>query len=85
MSPYSWLTMSGLSRDDRDGARATGRRGVAERSAESALETLQNSSVGVIIADIAMPRIDGYELMRGLRASGNRIPSIAVTAFARSG
>ena len=53
-------------------------------SAESALETLQNSSVCVIIADIAMPRIDGYELMRRLRASGSRIPSIAVTAFARS-
>jgi len=52
-------------------------------SAESALETLQNSSVRVIIADIAMPRIDGYELMRRLRASGSRIPSIAVTAFAR--
>jgi CheY-like chemotaxis protein len=53
-------------------------------SAESALEMLQNSSVRVIIADIAMPCIDGYELMRRLRASGSRIPSIAVTAFARS-
>ena len=53
-------------------------------SAESALETLQNSSVRVMIADIAMPRIDGYELMRRVRASGSRIASIAVTAFARS-
>ena len=53
-------------------------------SAESALETLRNRSVHVIIADIAMPTIDGYELMRRLRASGSRIPSIAVTAFARS-
>jgi PAS domain S-box-containing protein len=53
-------------------------------SAESALDTLQNRSVRVIIADIAMPRIDGYELMRRVRASGSRVPSLAVTAFARS-
>ena len=43
-------------------------------SAESALETLH----------IAMPKIDGYELIRRVRASGSRIASIAVTAFARS-
>ena len=53
-------------------------------SAESALAALQDTRVAVIIADIAMPGIDGYELMRRIRASGNRIPSIAVTAFARS-
>jgi PAS domain S-box-containing protein len=53
-------------------------------SAESALETLGKHSVQLIIADIAMPRIDGCELMRRIRASGSRIPSIAVTAFARS-
>jgi PAS domain S-box-containing protein len=53
-------------------------------SAESALETLQNTSVHVIIADVAMPRVDGHELMRRVRASGSGIPSIAVTAFARS-
>ena len=53
-------------------------------SAEAALETLAAHTFQLIIADIAMPRIDGYELMRRIRASGNRIPSIAVTAFARS-
>jgi len=53
-------------------------------SAESALRILGRHLVHVIVADIAMPEIDGYEFMRRIRAAGNRIPSIAVTAFARS-
>jgi PAS domain S-box-containing protein len=53
-------------------------------SAESALKALQSQPVRVIVADIAMPRIDGYELMRRVRAGGNRVPAVAVTAFARS-
>jgi CheY-like chemotaxis protein len=31
-----------------------------------------------------MPNVDGYELMRRLRAAGDQTPAIAVTAFARS-
>jgi PAS domain S-box-containing protein len=53
-------------------------------SAESALKVLETQRVRVIVADIAMPRIDGHELMRRVRASGNGIPAVAVTAFARS-
>jgi PAS domain S-box-containing protein len=52
-------------------------------SAESALSFLESTSVDLVIADIAMPRVDGYELLRRLRADGNRTPAIAVTAFAR--
>jgi CheY-like chemotaxis protein len=53
-------------------------------SAESALKVLQTQPVRVIVADIAMPDIDGYELIRRIRAGGNRVPAVAVTAFARS-
>jgi PAS domain S-box-containing protein len=53
-------------------------------SAESALKALQTERVCVIVADIAMPRIDGHELMRRVRAGGNGVPAVAVTAFARS-
>jgi CheY-like chemotaxis protein len=53
-------------------------------SAESALKALQTQPVRVIVADIAMPRMDGYEFMRRVRAGGNRVPAVAVTAFARS-
>jgi CheY-like chemotaxis protein len=41
----------------------------------------------VLISDIGMPRVDGYELMRRVRRSSSGrlrdIPSIALTAFAR--
>jgi CheY-like chemotaxis protein len=53
-------------------------------SAEAALDMLGSQPVDLLIADIAMPRIDGYELMRRARALGCRVPAIAVTAFAQS-
>jgi CheY-like chemotaxis protein len=37
----------------------------------------------VLIADIAMPDIDGYALIEQLRARGFEAPAIAVTAYAR--
>lgn len=52
-------------------------------SATAALEYLATHAVSVLIADIAMPQLDGYELMRRLRADGRQIAAIAVTAFAR--
>jgi PAS domain S-box-containing protein len=61
-----------------------GARVVQSDSAESALEALSSRPVDLVIADIAMPRVDGYELMRRLRAAGNQTPALAVTAFARS-
>jgi CheY-like chemotaxis protein len=53
-------------------------------SAEAALGVLGTKPVDLLIADIAMPRMDGYELMRQARASGCAVPAVAVTAFARS-
>jgi CheY-like chemotaxis protein len=42
----------------------------------------------VLIADIGMPRMDGFELIARIRASGEaairEIPAAAPTAFARS-
>ena len=52
-------------------------------SAERALTFLAERSVHLLIADIAMPSVDGYEFLQRLRAAGNRTPAIAVTAFAR--
>jgi CheY-like chemotaxis protein/nitrogen-specific signal transduction histidine kinase len=61
-----------------------GARSMQTESAESALQILQAQRVDLLIADIAMPNVDGYELMRRLRAAGDETPAIAVTAFARS-
>ena len=60
-----------------------GAHSMQSESAESALQVLQLQRVDLLIADIAMPNVDGYELMRRLRAVGNETPAIAVTAFAR--
>jgi PAS domain S-box-containing protein len=56
--------------------------------AQEALGVLESESFEVIVSDIGMPDIDGYEFLRRarpkLQASNRRIPAIALTAFARS-
>jgi len=60
-----------------------GARVLESDSAEGALDVLSTRKVDLLIADIAMPRVDGYELMRRARTAGCTVPGIAVTAFAR--
>jgi len=55
--------------------------------AEQALIALQSTKPSVIVSDIGMPQMDGYQFMRAVRAAelGNRrIPALALTAFARA-
>ena len=53
---------------------------VTAKDGVEALELLDEKHVDLIIADIMMPRMDGYELTRQLRLAGNNIPIIMVTA-----
>ena len=56
-------------------------------SAQAALATLARSRPSVIVSDVGMPDMDGYQMMRSLRASEvreSRIPALALTAFARA-
>lgn len=46
-----------------------------------ALERLENFAADVVVTDLNMPRMDGYELMKVLRDGGQGVPVIVVTAF----
>ena len=59
----------------------------AVASGEEALVELRRIRPDLIVSDIGMPEMDGYQLMRTLRAreaTGERMPAVALTAFARA-
>ncbi len=56
------------------------------RSANEALQLLESQTPDILISDIGMPGMDGYQFMRRLRAAEpkeRRTPALALTAFAR--
>jgi PAS domain S-box-containing protein len=56
-------------------------------SAEHALRTIESFQPHVLVSDIGMPVMDGYDLIREVRRRGysaEKLPAIAVTAFVRS-
>lgn len=60
----------------------------AEAGGSEALEQLKSRTFDILVSDIGMPDLDGYELIRRVRLlDSNRegpIPAIAVTAYARA-
>jgi CheY-like chemotaxis protein/two-component sensor histidine kinase len=60
----------------------------AAATAGEALEMMPTVRPNVIVSDIGLPEVDGYELIRRVRhldrAAGGRIPAIALTAHASS-
>ena len=65
------------------GARVTSVAGAAE-----AIDAFLESPPDLLISDIGLPDVDGYELIKRLRREAPRgrskIPAIALTAYARS-
>jgi DNA-binding response OmpR family regulator len=47
---------------------------------KEALDALENEYFDLIISDIMMPIMDGYELVRSLRETGNTTPVLMITA-----
>lgn len=58
----------------------SGYRCVPARDGSEALDATEREYIDLIIADIMMPNMDGYELTRILRESGCDIPILIVTA-----
>jgi len=90
-----WLTGAHVLvvEDQREGrelvARIIAERGGRVSTAVSATEALQQfrrETPDLVISDIAMPGMDGYELLTRLREleAGRRVPAIALTTFARA-
>jgi CheY-like chemotaxis protein len=54
-------------------------------SGAEALEVFAEGEFDVLIADIGMPGVDGYELIRQIRRreDGRSIPAVALTAYAK--
>jgi DNA-binding NtrC family response regulator len=48
---------------------------------KEALARLATFNADVIVADLVMPRMDGFELLRHLKARGSLTPAIALTGF----
>jgi CheY-like chemotaxis protein len=67
---------------------ASGAEVATASSAAAALETMATFHPNVLVADIGMPEVDGFELIRRVRASEDPnirdVPAAALTAFARS-
>jgi CheY-like chemotaxis protein len=59
----------------------------AAESAREAQRTLKSWRPDVIVSDLGMPEVDGFDFMRQLRASpvgtGETTPAIAVSGYAR--
>jgi len=63
-----------------------GARVLTASSAPAALAQI-DQGVDILLSDIRLPDVDGYELIRRIRERGDdlaRIPAVALTAFARS-
>jgi PAS domain S-box-containing protein len=56
-------------------------------SAEAVLVALKTAKPTILVCDVGMPKLDGYQLIRTVRAEesrSERIPALALTAFARA-
>jgi CheY-like chemotaxis protein len=60
---------------------------VATASAAEALDALARARPHVLVSDLSMPEVDGYALLRRVRAlgldRGRQLPAVALTAYAR--
>ena len=65
----------------------TGAKVFTATNAEEGMQTLKAQPVSVLVSDVGMPGVDGFEFMRRVRSlkhESHRVPAIALTAYARA-
>ncbi len=60
--------------------RANGYRVATAADGREGLEEMADGSIDLVVLDILMPRLDGLETCRSIRAAGDRIPILMLTA-----
>lgn len=53
---------------------------IPARDGAAALDVLDGANVDLLISDVMMPRVDGFELIRSLREAGYTVPVLLTTA-----
>lgn len=53
---------------------------ITSRNGEEALEILDHTYIDLIISDIMMPKVDGYDLIKQLRDAKYTLPILVITA-----
>jgi CheY-like chemotaxis protein len=93
MSPNRFSSLTIVVVEDHDDARRylglfldrLGANVVVARDGFEGLEAVKNSRPNLVVSDISMPGMDGFELLRKIRALGpelgGSVPVIAMTAF----
>jgi CheY-like chemotaxis protein len=93
MSPNRFSNLTIVVVEDHDDARRylgifldrLGANVVVARDAFEGLEAIKNNHPHLVVSDIKMPGMDGFELLREIRAlgpdAGGSVPVIAMTAF----
>jgi PAS domain S-box-containing protein len=56
---------------------------VTAASGQEAIDVVSAAAPDVLVSDLGMPGVDGYELVRAVRAKRGPVPAVAVTGFAR--
>lgn len=54
---------------------------LAAADGEEALEIMHRQKVNLVISDIKMPRVDGFGLLKAVKAEFPKVPVIMMTAF----